>query len=85
MEALDEFIYLPVGCRLYYMQEWIEWERILLFDFHWCAFDDFEWGLGYTPRFGFYFIDYNNLTRIPKEPAKGFHDFLKSNTTNYAS
>lgn len=21
MEALDEFIYLPVGCRLYYMQE----------------------------------------------------------------
>lgn len=30
-------------------------------------------------------IIYNNLTRIPKEPAKGFHDFLKSNTTNYAS
>ncbi|PQQ12358.1 protein-tyrosine-phosphatase MKP1 [Prunus yedoensis var. nudiflora] len=39
--------------------------------FHWALFDDYEWGDGYSLRFGLYFIDYkNNLTRIPKESER---------------
>ncbi|GAV87288.1 Glyco_hydro_1 domain-containing protein [Cephalotus follicularis] len=46
--------------------------------FYWCLFDDFEWVEGYLVRFGLYYVDYkNNLTRIPKESAKWYHDFIK--------
>ncbi|KAM6568148.1 hypothetical protein CsatB_016133 [Cannabis sativa] len=45
--------------------------------FYWSLFDDFEWGEGFLPRFGLYYIDYkNNLNRIPKESAKWFNRFL---------
>ncbi|XP_040372929.1 beta-glucosidase 24 [Rosa chinensis] len=46
--------------------------------FHWALFDDFEWGEGYIPRYGLYYVDYNdNLKRIPKESAKWLPKFLK--------
>lgn len=46
--------------------------------FYWSLFDDFEWGDGYTSRFGLYYIDYkDNLKRIPKDSAKWFPKFLK--------
>ncbi|GAV75223.1 Glyco_hydro_1 domain-containing protein, partial [Cephalotus follicularis] len=46
--------------------------------FYWSLFDDFEWVEGYLVRFGLYYVDYNNnLTRIPKESAKWYHDFMK--------
>ncbi|KAL5545021.1 hypothetical protein UlMin_008805 [Ulmus minor] len=47
--------------------------------FYWALFDDFEWGDGYTIRFGLYHIDYqDNLKRIPKESAKWLPTFLKT-------
>ncbi|KAK0587162.1 hypothetical protein LWI29_018489 [Acer saccharum] len=46
--------------------------------FYWSLFDDFEWGDGFIPRFGLYYIDYkNNLTRIPKDSVRWFQEFLK--------
>lgn len=46
--------------------------------FHWALFDDFEWGEGYVPRFGLYYIDYkDNLKRVPKNSAKWLQSFLK--------
>ncbi|KAK9926669.1 hypothetical protein M0R45_023884 [Rubus argutus] len=46
--------------------------------FHWALFDDFEWGEGYLPRFGLYYVDYkDNLKRIPKESATWLPKFLK--------
>ncbi|KAK4843877.1 hypothetical protein QYF36_013827 [Acer negundo] len=46
--------------------------------FYWSLFDDFEWGDGFVPRFGLYYIDYkNNLTRIPKDSVRWFQEFLK--------
>ena len=45
--------------------------------FYWSLFDNFEWGSGYTVRFGLYFIDYNdNYRRIPKLSAKWLPNFL---------
>ncbi|KAL4201797.1 hypothetical protein AMTRI_Chr02g260480 [Amborella trichopoda] len=46
--------------------------------FVWSLLDNWEWNMGYTVRFGLYFIDYNNnLTRIPKASVEWFKGFLK--------
>ncbi|KAG8650178.1 beta-glucosidase 24 [Manihot esculenta] len=45
--------------------------------FAWSYLDNFEWNIGYTSRFGLYYVDYkNNLTRIAKESAIWFTKFL---------
>ncbi|OAY40038.1 cyanogenic beta-glucosidase [Manihot esculenta] len=46
--------------------------------FAWSYLDNFEWNIGYTSRFGLYYVDYqNNLTRSPKNSANWFkHEFL---------
>ncbi|XP_057785230.1 beta-glucosidase 12-like [Salvia miltiorrhiza] len=47
------------------------------FVWSWC--DNFEWGDGYTVRFGLVYVDYmNELTRYPKNSAAWFAKFLKS-------
>ncbi|KAM2286591.1 hypothetical protein ACFX1S_039038 [Malus domestica] len=46
--------------------------------FHYTLSDNFEWGEGYIPRFGLYYVDYkDNLKRIPKGSAKWLPNFLK--------
>ncbi|KAM7495516.1 hypothetical protein LguiB_030125 [Lonicera macranthoides] len=46
--------------------------------FVWSLLDNWEWNLGYTVRFGLYFVDYkNNLTRIPKSSAMWFKSVLR--------
>ncbi|TVU15613.1 hypothetical protein EJB05_39143, partial [Eragrostis curvula] len=46
--------------------------------FAWSLLDNFEWGNGYTVRFGINFVDYSDgLTRYPKNSAHWFKEFLK--------
>ncbi|CAN8268861.1 unnamed protein product [Cochlearia groenlandica] len=46
--------------------------------FLWSLLDNFEWQDGYTARFGIYYIDFkNNLTRMEKESARWYRQFLK--------
>ncbi|GMI78863.1 beta glucosidase 42 [Hibiscus trionum] len=46
--------------------------------FAWSLLDNFEWGQGYTKRFGLVYVDYNNgLARHPKSSAYWFSRFLK--------
>ena len=46
--------------------------------FAWSLLDNFEWGSGYTVRFGINFVDYKNgLKRHPKLSAHWFKNFLK--------
>ncbi|XVE90695.1 hypothetical protein DITRI_Ditri20bG0097600 [Diplodiscus trichospermus] len=46
--------------------------------FAWSLMDNFEWGQGYTKRFGLVYVDYKNgLTRHPKSSAYWFSRFLK--------
>ncbi|KAF2319377.1 hypothetical protein GH714_015314 [Hevea brasiliensis] len=47
--------------------------------FAWSYLDNFEWNIGYTSRFGLYYVDYkNNLTRYEKDSAKWFTKFLNN-------
>ncbi|KAF7805370.1 beta-glucosidase 12-like [Senna tora] len=46
--------------------------------FAWSLLDNFEWGSGYTVRFGINFVDYNNgLKRYPKLSNDWFKNFLQ--------
>ncbi|CAL5016402.1 unnamed protein product [Urochloa decumbens] len=46
--------------------------------FAWSLLDNYEWGNGYSVRFGINFVDYNDgLKRYPKSSAHWFKDFLK--------
>ncbi|KAK3443545.1 beta-glucosidase 12 [Eucalyptus grandis] len=46
--------------------------------FAWSLLDNFEWGSGYTVRFGINYVDYKNgLKRYPKHSSIWFKSFLK--------
>ncbi|KAJ7523015.1 hypothetical protein O6H91_18G034700 [Diphasiastrum complanatum] len=46
--------------------------------FAWSLLDNFEWSMGYTKRFGLYYVDYSNgLKRHAKSSALWFTSFLK--------
>nr|BAA78708.1 beta-glucosidase [Persicaria tinctoria] len=63
--------------HLYYVLEAIK-EGVNVGGYYaWTWMDDFEWGSGYTPRFGLNFVDFDNdLKRTPKDSYFWFKDFL---------
>ncbi|CAB4310939.1 unnamed protein product [Prunus armeniaca] len=81
--GLDEALKDPH--RIQYILQHLYWIKMAIKSgvnvrgyFHWALFDDFEWGNGYTTRFGVYYIDHkDNLKRIPKASAKWLPKFLK--------
>ncbi|MCX7520836.1 GH1 family beta-glucosidase [Microbacterium sp. STN6] len=40
--------------------------------FVWSLMDNFEWGYGYTKRFGIVRVDYDTLERLPKDSARWY-------------
>ncbi|KAL4585432.1 hypothetical protein LXL04_010053 [Taraxacum kok-saghyz] len=48
--------------------------------FAWSLLDNFEWGFGYSVRFGLFYVDYKDgkHTRYPKNSAMWFMNFLKN-------
>ena len=44
--------------------------------FVWSLLDNFEWSLGYVPRFGVVYVDYPTLERIPKQSFYWFRDLI---------
>lgn len=44
--------------------------------FLWTFTDNFEWGYGYTERFGIVYVDYETQQRIPKDSACWYRDWI---------
>jgi beta-glucosidase len=42
----------------------------------WSLLDNFEWGYGYSRRFGLVYVDYRTQDRIPKHSAHWYRDFI---------
>ncbi|HET7864231.1 MAG TPA: family 1 glycosylhydrolase, partial [Burkholderiaceae bacterium] len=42
----------------------------------WSLLDNFEWGWGYTRRFGIVHVDYPTQRRTPKSSALWYRDFI---------
>lgn len=49
--------------------------------FIWSLLDNFEWGYGYSQRFGLVYVDYPTLQRIPKGSFYWYRDFISSQRT----
>ncbi len=47
--------------------------------FHWSLMDNFEWALGYGPRFGVVYVDYKTLKRTVKDSGKWFANLIQNN------
>jgi beta-glucosidase len=47
----------------------------------WSFMDNFEWGRGYTQRFGLVHVDYETLTRTVKQSARAYSRFISLHST----
>ncbi|MFD0705576.1 GH1 family beta-glucosidase [Alloscardovia venturai] len=45
--------------------------------FAWSLLDNYEWALGYTKRFGIFYVDYPTQKRIWKDTARWYQQFIK--------
>lgn len=50
----------------------------------WSLFDNLEWSLGYSKRFGIVHVDYATQVRTPKRSARFYGEVIASNGANLA-
>jgi beta-glucosidase len=46
--------------------------------YHWSIYDNFEWALGFVPRFGLYTVDFDTYARTPTEGATLLGDVARA-------
>ncbi|MGJ9426009.1 GH1 family beta-glucosidase [Nesterenkonia halotolerans] len=46
----------------------------------WSLLDNYEWGYGYSKRFGIVRVDYDTLERLPKDSARWYSEFIQTRT-----
>ena len=46
--------------------------------FVWSLLDNFEWAMGYAPRFGVVYVDFETQQRIPKDSFYFYRDWIAS-------
>ncbi|WP_308799519.1 GH1 family beta-glucosidase [Agromyces silvae] len=44
----------------------------------WSLLDNFEWGFGYSKRFGIVRVDYDTLERLPKDSARWYAELIRT-------
>jgi len=50
----------------------------------WSLFDNLEWSLGFSKRFGIVHVDYETQVRTPKRSARFYSEIIRSNARNLA-
>jgi len=53
--------------------------------FSWSLLDNFEWGLGFSKKFGLFALDGQTQDRIPKDSAQWYRDVVVSNAVDDTS
>ncbi|MCB0014507.1 MAG: family 1 glycosylhydrolase, partial [Anaerolineales bacterium] len=48
----------------------------------WSLLDNFEWGFGYTQRFGLVWTDYETQQRLPKDRAYWYSQVIARNAVS---
>ncbi len=46
---------------------------------YWSLLDNFEWSIGYSPKFGLIAVDRETLARTPKASARSYGDIIRAN------
>lgn len=52
--------------------------------FVWSLMDNFEWGWGYSQRFGVVWVDYETQERILKDSARWYRDVISTNRLRFS-
>ena len=47
--------------------------------FVWSLLDNFEWGYGFTKKFGLHYVDFDTLERLPKMSAQWYAEVIRKN------
>jgi beta-glucosidase len=47
--------------------------------FHWSLMDNFEWAMGYAPRFGLVHVDYDTFERTIKDSGRAYGEIARCN------
>lgn len=68
--------------HLRYLHEAIEAGANVHGYFVWSILDNFEWERGYGPRFGLVRVDYDTLTRTPKQSAYWYRNVIAGNVVS---